>query len=175
MFFYLCINQISKMSITPPIHTLIFDWGDTIMRDFALPGAMKDWPKAEFIEGAEKALKHLSSRFTCIIATSASHSDTLDMIAALELVGAQKYFHHFFSSADLGFQKPAPQFFSAITGRLNLTPSGCVMIGNLYEKDIAPAKVAGLQTVFFNEKNIKGEFPLADAVIDNMSVLPTLF
>lgn len=162
------------MPIKPPVHTLIFDWGDTIMRDYALPGAMKNWPKVEFIPGVEGALMRLNVRYRCVIATSANHSDTKDMMAALERVGAHKYFQHFFSSADLGFQKPDPRFFSAITGLLGLDNSGCVMIGNLYEKDIAPAKQAGLQTIFFNEKHIKGEFPLADAVIAEMNLLPNL-
>jgi HAD superfamily hydrolase (TIGR01509 family) len=164
-------SKVFKMPIKLPIHTLIFDWGDTIMRDFALPGTMKDWPTVEYIPGAEAALKVAAAKYTCIIATSANHSDTKDMIAALERVGAQKYFHHFLSSADLGYKKPDPHFFTAITERLNLEPAKCVMIGNLYEKDIAPAKAAGLQTIFFNEKNTQGNFPQADVVIGKMNQL----
>ena len=39
------------------IKTLIFDWGDTIMRDLGLPGPMKDWDRVEWIPGAKEMLK----------------------------------------------------------------------------------------------------------------------
>ena len=139
------------MPLKNQISTLIFDWGDTIMHDYNLPGPMADWEKVEWIPGAEKALKTLSEKYTCIIATSADHSGTEDMIAALRRVGADKYFHHFFSSKELGYKKPDPRFFSSIVEKLNVTPGECVMIGNFYEKDITGAKQAGLQTVLFNE------------------------
>jgi FMN phosphatase YigB (HAD superfamily) len=160
-----------EMLIIPPIHTLIFDWGDTIMRDFAYPGAMKNWPRVEYLPGAEEALQFVAGKYACIIATGANHSGTSDMIAALKRVEAQKYFQLFFSSEELGFQKPDPRFFSAIISQCNLNPSETVMIGDLYEKDIAPAKKAGLQTIFLNEKKLTGNFINADAIINKMNRL----
>lgn len=156
--------------------TLIFDWGDTIMRDFGLPGPMSSWEKVDWIPGVEKALKILSEKYTCIIATSADHSGTEEMIAALKLVGADKYFHHFFSSQELGFKKPDPRFFNSIANQLSLDPAKCVMIGNFYEKDIIGAKQAGMNTVWFNEiENNDGfnreNFPEADHVIFTMEAL----
>lgn len=159
------------MSLKKPITALIFDWGDTIMRDYNLPGPMAGWDKVDWIPGAEVALKALSEKYTCIIATSADHSGTEEMIAALKLVGAEKYFHHFFSSRQLGFKKPDPRFFSAITQKLKLVPTECVMIGNFYEKDIIGAKQAGMQTVLFNENKIGGQFRDADVVIMKMADL----
>jgi putative hydrolase of the HAD superfamily len=159
------------MSLTKPITTLIFDWGDTIMRDYNLPGPMAGWDKVDWIPGAEAALKVLSEKYTCVIATSADHSGTEEMIAALNLVGAERYFHYFFSSKQLGYKKPDPRFFSAIAKQLTLVPLECVMIGNFYEKDIIGAKQAGMQTVFFNENNIDGPFTDADIVISKMDSL----
>jgi len=159
-----------------PITTLVFDWGDTIMRDYNLPGPMTGWNKVDWIPGAEQALKSLSEKYKCVIATSADHSGTAEMIEALKLVGADKYFHHFFSSQQLGFKKPDPRFFSSITEILNLVPSECVMIGNFYEKDIVGAKQAGMQTVLFNENKIDGPFPDADneisQMLDLLNVIP---
>lgn len=37
--------------------TLIFDWGDTIMRDFFLEGPMWKWKKVEWIANAEKDIE----------------------------------------------------------------------------------------------------------------------
>lgn len=147
------------------ITTLIFDWGDTIMRDLKLPGPMKDWGHVEWVPGAEEMLQKVSPHFNCCIATSASHSDTSDMVAALKRVGAEKYFHHFLSSNDLGCAKPDPKFFSSIVRFLKAEPAECISIGNLYEKDITPAKAAGLSSIWFNENNTEGHFPNADHII----------
>lgn len=163
------------MSIQKTISALIFDWGDTVMRDFDLPGPMSEWEKVAFIPGAEEALSILSKRFTCVIATSANHSGTGEMIAALKRVGADRYFHHFFSSAELGYKKPDPKFFTSITTRLGLPPESCVMVGNLYEKDITGAKTAGMQTILFDEKKQPRNFPDADVVIHQMTELIDIF
>jgi len=159
------------MALKIPISTLIFDWGDTIMRDYNLPGPMAEWDKVDWIPGAEEVLKVLSEKYKCIIATSADHSGTDEMIAALKLVGADKYFHHFFSSQQLGFKKPDPRFFSSITKNLSVVAAECVMIGNFYEKDIIGAKQAGMQTVLFNENNVEDPFPDADVMITEMQSL----
>ena len=153
------------------ITTLIFDWGDTIMRDYNLPGPMAEWNKIGWIPGAEKALKTLSKKYRCIIATSAGHSGTEEMIAALQRVGADKYFHHFFSSKELGYKKPDPKFFTSIAKKLSLSSTECVMIGNIYEKDITGAKQAGLQTVLFNENKTTSPFIDADVIIFRMESL----
>jgi putative hydrolase of the HAD superfamily len=141
------------------------------MRDFGMPGPMADWNEVAYIPGAEMALRKLTKKFTCVIATSANHSGTEEMIAALKRVGANKYFHHFFSLKELGYQKPNPKFFSAITDKLGLDASMCVMIGNLYEKDIIGAKKVGMQTILFDEDRQKIDFPDADVVIHDMSDL----
>jgi len=163
------------MPIKNPVSALIFDWGDTVMRDFNLPGPMAAWEKVAYIPGAQKALEFLTGKFTCIIATSANHSDTDEMINALKRVGADAYFHHFFSSKDLGYQKPDPRFFSSIIGKLGLKPENCVMIGNLYEKDIVGAKAAGMQTILFGEKPQDLDFTDADVVIHRMDELINIF
>merc|ERR1711991_36847 len=106
-----------------------------------------------------------------VVATSADHSGTDDMIKALERIGAHKYFNHFFSQKELGFKKPDPRFFQSIIDKLNLNPSESLMIGNSYEKDIEGAKKAGLNTLFFNEMALKGDHTAADRIINTMEEL----
>ncbi|NCC72788.1 MAG: HAD family hydrolase [Sphingobacteriia bacterium] len=156
------------MAIKKPISALIFDWGDTIMKDFDWPGPMYQWEKVDWIPGAEAALKILSQQYTCIIATSADHSGTTEMKAALRRVDADKYFHYFFASIDLGYKKPDPRFFLAITRELGLDPAKTVMIGNNYSKDIVGAKEAGLQTVFYDISHLPGNNPAADVILHDM-------
>jgi len=159
------------MPLLKPFKAIIFDWGDTIMRDFGLPGCMADWETVEWIPGAEKVLKEVSTKFPCIIATSAGNSGTPEMIAALKRIGADKYFAYFFSSKDLGYDKPDPRFFIETAIQSGFQPGECVMIGNMYEKDITGAKKAGMQTAFFNEKNLKGNFQDADVIFRHFNQL----
>lgn len=155
------------------IKALIFDWGDTIMRDFpGKAGPMCDWEKVEWIPGAQTALQELSEKYICIIATGAGESDTAMMRKALRRLDAEKYFTYFFSAKELGTEKPDPIFFTKIADMAGFTPEECIHIGNLYHKDISGAKAAGMFTVLFNEKELEGDFPDADAVIARMYDLP---
>lgn len=151
--------------------TLIFDWGDTIMRDFFLDGPMWKWEKVELLPHAKEVLGQLSKSFQLIIATSADHSDTKDMIKALRRVEVEHYFQDFYSQKEIGFKKPDPRFFQAILEKQKLSPAECIMIGNSYEKDIEGAKAANIKTIFFNEKKLPGDFVKADQEISNLGNL----
>ena len=153
------------------INLLIFDWGDTIMIDYALEGPMYLWDQNSWIPGAEKSLSRISTQYRMVIATNAPHSGTQEMIKALERVGASTYFSSFFSSRELGYGKPDPRFFSTIAKKENVSPAECIMIGDRYKKDIKGAKEAGMQTIFFNEKKQPGSFDQADRVINHMNDL----
>ncbi|MBK9290304.1 MAG: HAD family hydrolase [Bacteroidetes bacterium] len=153
------------------IKAFVFDWGDTVMRDFGLPGPMSGWPRVEWMPGAEEALSYLSGRYVCIIATGASHSDVPEMKKALAMVGADKYFRHFFSRFEIGFDKPDVRFFQNVLKLSGFQPHEAVMVGNLYEKDIIGAKAAGMTTIWLNEHAITGSFPMADHIIGHLRML----
>lgn len=154
------------------IKSIIFDWGDTVMRDYPeLPGAMCDWPHVELIPYVDRALADLKSKYTLVIATTAGVSDTKAMIKALRRVGVKEMFSKFYSSKELGVAKPDPMFFIEVCRRADLWPEYTVMVGNDYEKDMVGAKTAGLKTVFFNEKQRIGDFPAADVIIPSMENL----
>ncbi|HOV10774.1 MAG TPA: HAD family hydrolase [Bacteroidales bacterium] len=157
------------------IKALIFDWGDTIMRDFpGQSGPMYTWGKVEWIPGAENLLRTVSKKYITVIATNAGASDTVAMIKALRRLGADKYFSNFYSSKELGYEKPDVRFFSIIAEHIGMEPEQCLMTGNLYEKDIVGAKACGMKTVLFNEKMLDGDFSNADAVIHSMEELISL-
>ena len=164
-------NSQQPIAPSPKPKALIFDWGDTIRRDYNLPGPMHSWEKVAWIPGAEEALIALQNHYTLIIATSANHSNTADMKKALAMVGADKYFNLFFSQIELGVAKPDPAFFSKTALLAGFLPESCTMIGNLYEKDIIGAKTTGMSTIFFNETKLPGPFPLADHIIFHMNEL----
>ncbi|NVN94935.1 MAG: HAD-IA family hydrolase [Bacteroidetes bacterium] len=154
------------------IKAIIFDWGDTVMRDYPeLKTPMFTWEHVEYIPDVEQVLRALTSRYTMVIATNAGQSDTAALIKALKRVGAEQYFHHFFSSKDLGYEKPDVRFFTSIAQTIYLKPEECIMIGNLYEKDITGAKDAGMKTILFDKKASNLVFPKADKVIHSMKIL----
>ena len=153
------------------ITTLIFDWGNTIMLDHQHPGKMQDWEKVDWVPGAEEALALLSPYYNMVIATSANHSDTGDMLGALKRVGAEQYFQHFFSSKDLGVAKPDPAFFSEILSQLGQDAASAISIGDRYPNDIEAAAKAGLKTVWYCPDGREGDFPAADAMITSMTKL----
>lgn len=149
---------------------VIFDWGDTVMRDFAeFPGPMVDWPRVEMIDGVEESLATISSHFTICLASNAGNSNAKLMGLALERVGIRDYFTHLFTSKELGYKKPDPNFFIEIASRLGVNPSECIMIGNDYEKDIVPSKMVGMKTILYNETSIEEPWQLADLIIQSMN------
>lgn len=154
------------------IKALIFDWGNTIMFDFGFDGQMWQWKKVAWIEGAENSLKKLKPMYINCIATGAYHSGAKDMIEALKRVGADQYFHHFFSAKDIGHKKPSPLFFQAIAENIGIKASECVMIGDSYEKDIIGAKNAGMKTILLNTNKDAKKFSNADFIINSMDELP---
>jgi FMN phosphatase YigB (HAD superfamily) len=160
-------------SLKLPMKTeaLIFDWGDTVMIDFDLPGPMESWDRIEWVPGAESSLQQLSTRYFCCIASNSPASDTAGMIRALKIVGADKYFTTFITSKDIGVEKPDLRFFVAVCKQIGYTPEKCLMIGDKYEKDIVGAKKCGMKTILYNKSRLTQPFPLADAVITHMSEL----
>ncbi|MBI9038488.1 MAG: HAD family hydrolase [Bacteroidales bacterium] len=153
------------------IKALIFDWGNTIMCDFGFDGLMSEWEKVAWIEGAENSLKKLKPKYICCIASGAENSGTKDIIDALKRVGAEKYFHHFFCSKDLGHKKTSALFFQAVADNIGIKTSECVMIGDSYEKDIIGAKNTGMITVLLNSNKKPEKFNNADFIINSMDEL----
>jgi HAD superfamily hydrolase (TIGR01509 family) len=163
------MNTFSKTSKTTHI---IFDWGDTLMRDFPeKQGPMASWDVIELIEGVETILDTLKEHFCLAVATNAGESDTALMKVALHRGGIENMFTHFFSSKDLGYAKPHIMFFTLLCKNMKVLPENCIFIGNDYKKDIEGAAAAGMKTVFFNHAKQNGNFEKANHIIFNLSQL----
>ena len=57
------------------------------------------------------------------------------------------YFEKIFASSELGWRKPAPQFFQAVESRLQKEPESLLLIGDDPRLDIAAAKAAGWKSM----------------------------
>lgn len=155
------------------VKAVIFDWGDTLMRDFpGMQGPMALWPAVEIVSGAAEALRALDHRsLVCCVASNAGDSDAELMGLALERAGIRSYFQHLFTSKELGSAKPDPRFFIELASRLGLAPGECVMVGNDYQKDILGARAAGMQTVWLRGDAVQ-ETHADTLAISRMDELP---
>lgn len=151
------------------IKHIIFDWGNTLMRDFPeKPGPMYKWDHVELMPGVESVLSTLAKRFVLTVATNAGESNTEAMIKALARVNIDGFFMFKYSSKDLGVSKPDPRFFQEVCKQSGFKPEETLMIGNDYKKDIIGAKAVGMQTILYNHENYTGETPDADYVVENL-------
>jgi HAD superfamily hydrolase (TIGR01509 family) len=151
------------------LQAVIFDWGDTVMRDFpGNTGSMAYWPKVEIIAGVDQVLDHLHKYFICCLASNAGDSNSELMAIALSRVDLRQHFDYLFTSRELNVKKPDPMFYREILRRLMLEPEECVVIGNDYHKDIIPAKIVGMITIWLTGNLDPTVAPCADYLIDSM-------
>lgn len=68
----------------------------------------------------------------------------------LEHSGLKPFFEHIIISEEVGTQKPDPKIFELAILRANTTAAECLMIGDNMNTDIAGARAAGIDQVFFN-------------------------
>lgn len=140
------------------IKMIIFDWGDTLMRDFKeYSGPMAEWEKIELIAGAEEMLEKLHKKYKIVVASNAEDSDSLMMKKAFERAGIDKYIDSFYTSKELGFKKPDKNFFLEIIKREKIEIKEVTAVGNIYINDVKPVIELGGAGILFDEKNIEIE------------------
>ena len=145
-----------KDSPTKALDGVVWDWGDTLMRNMlGQEGPMAEWPHVEAMPGAMEALSAFSAlsemRVQCI-ATNAGDSTGPMVAAALGRVGLANHLSYFFTSGEMGVEKPDSAFFEIVSSRLGVEPSKLLAVGNDLRKDILPAKAIGMTTVLVRSK-----------------------
>lgn len=159
------------------VQVVVFDWGDTVMRVFPeYEGPMVHWPRVEAVPGVEEALLALHPRYRLALATNAAESGAALVRAALRRVGVEEHFDAVFTARELGVCKPDPAFFQAMLRELGCAPHEAAMVGDDYHADVAGAKGAGLQAIWFNPMASPSPFahPLYDAEVRAMVELPAV-
>lgn len=130
---------------------VIFDWGNTVMRDFPqYAGPMVSWPEVAAMPGIAQALARLEGRYGLALATNAGDSGAAQVRAALARVGLERYFTVVLTARELRASKPDPAFFEAILARCECLPHQAVMIGDSFRTDVVGAKHASLWAVWYN-------------------------
>lgn len=99
-------------------------------------------------EGAFELVRDLHGRVPLLIATNGVYRTAL---AKLATAGMSGFFPFVAASETIGEQKPNRGFFDAARRLCGCdAPGQVLMIGDLWEADIAGAAAAGLQTCWFN-------------------------
>ncbi len=159
------------------IKIIAFDWANTIMRSLPEQGPMATWKHIELIPHIIEPLKHLKNEnaFRLCVATGAMDSNAQMVFKALERGKIAHFFDFVFSSAEKNVAKTDISFYEIFCKEKNCAPEEVIMVGDNYFSDIFIPKQVGLNTIYFNEKRHKGNFPDADIVISSMKeLLPSI-
>ena len=129
---------------------LLFDWGDTLMRDFPdRSGPMAAWPTVEVMPGVVAALEALHGRVGLAVATNAADSEPEQIRRALARGGLLHFFETIFCYRELGVRKPSAEFYRAILERLELPAEHCCMIGDNFDGDVQAATAVGMRAIWY--------------------------
>ncbi len=134
--------------------TVLFDWGDTVMRDYPeRTNPMVQWETVEVIDGIADVLAYLhTSGRQIALATSAEISDESQIRGALRRGGVDIYFSHIYCFKNTNLLK-GEDFYRYILRDLNLPASDVVMIGDHFGKDIQVPNSLGMFAVWFNPRS----------------------
>ena len=131
--------------------TILFDWGDTVMRDHPGNAApMVEWERVEVIDGIADVLAclHASGR-RIVLATSADVSDENQIRGALARGGLDVYFSRIYCFKNTNLQK-GEAFYRHILSDLDIPASNALMVGDHFEKDVQIPNSFGIFAVWFN-------------------------
>lgn len=117
-------------------------------------------------------LKLREQGYKLYVATDGSAVKQWDKLIRL---GLALYFEDVFVSEEVGTEK-SREFFVKVLGKLKLNPAACVMIGDKEEKDILPAKKAGMRTILRRARSAEdaGARPDADIAVRDLSSIPDI-
>lgn len=107
--------------------------------------------KINLIEGTIEILNYLSSRYILFIITNGFQEIQYTKLRSGKI---DHYFEEIFISDAVGYKKPSKEIFEHVINKHSLAKSGCIMIGDNLLTDIAGARNAGIDAVFFNPGKI---------------------
>lgn len=164
------------IKISIPYLTVLFDWGDTVIRDYpTITTPMVEWEKLEIIDSIADVLADLhSSGHRIVLATSASISDEGQIRGALARVGLGQYFSHIYCFKNTQLSK-GEAFYRHILTDLNISASDVMMVGDSFEKDVLAANAVGIFAVWFNPTTAETRNEAMHMTVHSMQELQAFF
>ncbi len=106
-----------------------------------------------FMDGAERLLDDLVNRgYHLYLASNGTAKVQHGRIASANIA---RYFDAMFISQEVGFDKPAREFFECAFGQIDgFSPDEAVIVGDSLTSDIQGGLNAGIETVWYNPKGL---------------------
>ena len=126
-----------------------------------------------FLPGAEEAVQSLHQKYRLFLASNGTASV---QHSRLESAGLYPVFERVFVSQELGFNKPAREFFDACAAQIpGYAPEKAMMVGDSLSSDIRGGKNAEIRTCWVNPDHKSAPEGLTpDYEIEALSQLPEL-
>ena len=123
--------------------------------------------KKNLMEGCRETLDYLLPKYPMVIVTNG-----FDEVQSTKLFssGIHHYFKDVVTSARAGHKKPAKEIFEFALRENGIAANEAIMVGDNLLTDIAGAKNAAVDTVFFNPNKIEHQTPV-DFEIETLSQL----
>lgn len=106
--------------------------------------------KAMFLPEERRAVLEALTDHKLVLASNFDHAATLRQ--ALREFQIEKFFQSIFISDQVGWRKPAPEFFEILIGETGVEPGRCLFVGDDPKADVEGAVGAGFQAVWLSER-----------------------
>ena len=120
-----------------------------LYRHFSLPGAWR------IEENAGRLLSQLAKRGYLLGMASNYDQRLRSVVAGMSELGNLQ---HLVISSEVGWRKPAPEFFAAMCRCVTLPPEQILYVGDDRVNDYEGARAAGLQAILFDPRGRYGSF-----------------
>ncbi len=126
-----------------------------------------------FLPGAEAAVDALSKKYRLFLASNGTASVQKGRMTSANLY---RFFEKVFVSQELGYNKPAPEFFRQAVAQIpGFDPAKAMMVGDSLTSDILGGINAGFKTCWVNPRHLPGDPAIpADYEIEALSQLEAL-
>ncbi|MEZ5359922.1 MAG: HAD-IA family hydrolase [Candidatus Zixiibacteriota bacterium] len=129
-------------------------------------------PRLVLMPGIDAQLQTLANKFALVLAGQYG-SEIYDLLDKHDLSGL---FANRYSQDNFALTKPDPRYFLQLADRAGISPADCIMVGDRIDKDIVPAKMAGMKTVLVKSSIYKIQQPripdeCPDATIESVNEL----
>lgn len=100
-------------------------------------------PPLKASEGIEREVRAISGKYRIALAGQYGR-DFLDLLKARGILDC---FSSHVTQDDFAVTKPDPRYFDLIAAAVGVSAEECIMVGDRIDKDIVPAKQAGMRTI----------------------------
>ena len=126
-----------------------------------------------FLPGAEEAVDALSGKYRLFLASNGTASVQKGRMTSANLY---RFFEKVFVSQEIGYNKPAKEFFDACFAQIpDFDPDKAMIVGDSLSSDIKGGNNAGIRTCWVNPDHAAGNPEIrVDYEIEALSQLPAL-